>query len=76
MCYACYSSGQSLLASRLLSNNVNIDIRKTISLPVVVVRYETLSLTLKEHSRLRGCLRVLSRMWEEIIQEKIAYSGT
>jgi hypothetical protein len=45
---ACYHSVQSLLSSHLLSRNVKIKIYKTITLPVVLYRYETWSLTLRE----------------------------
>jgi glycerol-3-phosphate O-acyltransferase len=44
---ACYHSVQSLLSSRLLSRNVKVKIRKTISLPVVLYGCETWSLTLR-----------------------------
>jgi hypothetical protein len=44
---------QSLLSSRLLSKNLKIRIYKTINLPVVLYRFETWSLTLREEHRLR-----------------------
>jgi hypothetical protein len=50
---ACYHSVQSLLSSCLLSRNVNVEIYKTIILPVVLYGCETLSLILREEHRLR-----------------------
>jgi ribosomal protein S2 len=50
---ACYHSVQSLLSSRLLSRNVEVNIYKTIILPVVLYGCETWSLTLREEHRLR-----------------------
>jgi hypothetical protein len=50
---ACYHSAQNLLTSCLLSRNLNVKIYKTIILPVVLYRRETLSLTLSEKHRLR-----------------------
>jgi hypothetical protein len=50
---ACYHSVQNLLSSRLLSKNLKIRIFKTIILPEVLYRCETLSLTLREEHRLR-----------------------
>jgi hypothetical protein len=50
---ACYHAVQNLLSSCLLSRNLNIKIYKTIILPVVLYRCETLSLTLREEHRLR-----------------------
>ena len=44
---ACYYSVQNLLCSRLLSKNLNIKIYRTITLPVVLYRCETWSLTLR-----------------------------
>jgi hypothetical protein len=44
---------QNLLSSRLLSKNIKIRIYKSIILPVVLYRYETWSLTLREEHRLR-----------------------
>jgi hypothetical protein len=41
------------LLSRLLSRNVKVKIYKTIIQPVVLYGCETLSLTLREHHRLR-----------------------
>jgi hypothetical protein len=52
------------LSSRLLSKNVKIRIYKTIILSVVLYRYETWSLTLREEHRLRALEnRVLRRMF-------------
>jgi len=48
-----YHSVQNLLSSRLLSKNLNINIYRTIILPVVLYGCETLSLTLQEERRLR-----------------------
>jgi hypothetical protein len=57
---ACYHAVQNLLSSHLLSRNVEIKIYKTVILPVVLYRCETLSLALREEHRLRvlrtGCL--------------------
>jgi hypothetical protein len=50
---AYYHSVQSILSSSLLSRNVKVKIYKTIILPVVLYRCETLSLTLREENRLR-----------------------
>ena len=44
---------QTLLSSRSLSENLKIKMYKTIILPVVLHGRETLSLTLREESRLR-----------------------
>jgi hypothetical protein len=48
-----YHSAQTLLSSRLLSNNLKIRIYKTIILPVVLYGCETWSRTLREEHRLR-----------------------
>ena len=45
---SCYYSVQTLLSSRLLSNNLKIKIHKTIILPVVLYRCKTRSLTIRE----------------------------
>jgi hypothetical protein len=50
---ACYLSVQNLLSSLLLSKNVNIKIYKTIVLPVVLYRCETLFLILRGRDRLK-----------------------
>ena len=50
---ACYHSVQKLLSSSLLSKNLKIKIYRTIILPVVLYRCETLSLTLREEHKLR-----------------------
>jgi hypothetical protein len=50
---ACYHSVQNLLSSMLLSKNLKIKIYRTVILPVVLYGCETLSLTLREESRLR-----------------------
>jgi hypothetical protein len=49
----CYRSVQSLLSSRPLSINIKNKIHKTSVLPVVLYRYETLSLALREEHKLR-----------------------
>jgi hypothetical protein len=50
---ACYHSVQNLLSSRLVSNNIEITICRTIILPVVLYWRETWSLTLREEHRVR-----------------------
>jgi hypothetical protein len=50
---ACYHLVQSLLSSRLLSENLKIRIYKMIILPVVLYGCETWSLTLREEHKLR-----------------------
>jgi hypothetical protein len=61
---ACYHSVQNLLSSRLLSKNVNLRIYKTIILPVVLYRYETWSLAVREEHKLRVLEnRVLRRIF-------------
>ena len=50
---ACYHSVQYLLSSRLLSKNLKIKIYRTISLPVLLYRCETWSLTRREERKLR-----------------------
>ena len=50
---ACYHSVQKLLSSSLLSKNLKIKIYRTIILPVVLYKCETLSLTVREEHRLR-----------------------
>jgi hypothetical protein len=51
--YGCCHSVQKFLFSRLLSENVEIRICKTIIFPVVLYGCETLSLALREEHRLR-----------------------
>jgi hypothetical protein len=61
---ACYHSVQNLLSSLLLSKNVNIEIYKTIILPVVLYRCETLFLILRGRYRLKVLEnRVLRRIF-------------
>jgi hypothetical protein len=61
---ACYHAVQNLLSSRLLPRNVKIIIYKTIILPVLLYRCETLFLTLREEYRLRVFKnRVLRRIF-------------
>jgi len=50
---ACYHLVQNLLSSSLLPKNKKIKIYRTIILPVVLYKYETRSLTLREEHRLR-----------------------
>jgi hypothetical protein len=50
---ACYHSIQSLLSSRLLSRNLKVKIYRTVSLPLVLYRCETWSVTWREELRLR-----------------------
>jgi len=60
---ACYDSVQSLFSSRLLCKNLNIELFKGVSLPVVRYGCETLSLTLKKEGFLRMFTnRVLRRI--------------
>ena len=49
----CYCSVQNLLSACLLSKNIKTEICRTIVLPVVVYRCETLSFTLKAEHRVR-----------------------
>jgi hypothetical protein len=57
-------SVQSLLSSRLLSNNLKIGLYKTIILPVVLYGCDTWSQTLREEHRLRVFKnRVLRRIF-------------
>jgi hypothetical protein len=51
---ACYHSVQKKFSSRLLSKNIKIRIYNTIILPVVLYRFETWSLTLREEYRVRA----------------------
>jgi hypothetical protein len=44
---------QNVLSSSLLSKNINIEIYRTVILPVVLYGYETWSLTLRKECRLR-----------------------
>jgi hypothetical protein len=50
---ACYLSVIDLLSSHPLSKSLNIKIYKTVILPLVLYRFETWSLTLREAYRLR-----------------------
>ena len=49
----CYYSVQNLMSACLLSKNIKIEIYRTIVLPVVLYKCETLSFTIKEDQRLR-----------------------
>jgi hypothetical protein len=49
----CYYSVQNILPFRLMSKNLNIEIYKTVILPVVLYGCETWSLTSGEEHRLR-----------------------
>ena len=61
---ACYHSVQNLVSLRLLSKNLNINIYRTIILPVVYYGCETWSLTLREERKLRVFeSRVLRRIF-------------
>jgi hypothetical protein len=50
---ACYHSVQNLLSSHLLSENIKIIIYKITTLPEVLYRSKTSSLTLRKEHRLR-----------------------
>ena len=50
---ACYHSVQGLLSSRLVSNNLNTKIYRTIVLPVVLYVCEAWSLTAREERMLK-----------------------
>ena len=68
---SCYYSVQTLLSSRLLSNNLKVRIYKTIILQVVLHGCETWSLTLREESRLRVFEnRILRRIFGPKIDAK------
>ena len=49
---ACCHSVQNLLSSHLFSNNIKINIYRTIILHVVLYEFETWSVTLREERRL------------------------
>ena len=71
---AFYNSVQDFLSSCLLSKIIQIEIYRTIILPVVLYGCETWSLTLREERRLRlSENRVLRRIfvpkWDEVIRE-------
>jgi ribonucleotide reductase alpha subunit len=63
---ACYHSIKNLLSSRLLSKNANIKTYNTLILLVLLYKYRSLSLTLREEHRLRvfanRVLRIFGRM--------------
>ena len=62
---ACYYLAQITLSSSLLSKNIQIEIYRTIILPVVLYGCETRSLRLKDGRRLRVFEnRVLGRIFE------------
>ena len=62
---ACYHSGQNILSSSLLSNNIKIKIEVTIILPVFVYGCETSSLTSREEHKLRVFRnRLMRRIFE------------
>ena len=52
---AFYCLVQNLLSSSLLSKNINIEIYRSVILPVVLYGCETWSLKLREECRLRVC---------------------
>jgi hypothetical protein len=61
---ACYYSVQNLLSSRLISKNLKVKIRKTVTLPVALYGCETWSLTFRKEHRLRVSEnRVLRRIF-------------
>ena len=61
---ACYHLVQNLLSSSLLSNNIKIQIHRTIILPVILYGCESWFLTLREEHRLRVFKnRVLRRIF-------------
>jgi hypothetical protein len=71
---ACYHSVQNLLYSGLLLENVKIRIYKTIILPVVLYRCETLFLTLRKERRLwvfedRALMRIFGPKRDEVTGE-------
>jgi hypothetical protein len=72
---ACYHSVHIILPSRLLSENLNIKIYRTIILPVVLYVCETWSLTLREEHRLRvfenRVLRRICRGWRKLHNEEL-----
>ena len=56
-------SVQNLLSSRMLSKNLNIKIRRTIILPVVLSGCETWSLTLREERKLKVFENMMLRIF-------------
>ena len=65
---SCHYSIQTLLSSRLLSNNLKIKIYKTIILPVMLYGCKTWYLSLREERRLRVfeyriLRRIFGRVW-------------
>jgi hypothetical protein len=50
---AYYDTFQNLLSSHLLPKNIKIKINKTIILPIILYRFRTLALTLREEHNLR-----------------------
>jgi hypothetical protein len=69
---ACYHSVQSLLSSRLLPRNVKFKIYKTLSVPVVLYRFEIWSLTLREEHRLRVFENMVLRRIFGLKRDKVA----
>jgi hypothetical protein len=70
---ACYHSGQNLLSSCLLSENIKIKILRTIVLLVDLYECETWSLTLREEHRLsvfenRTLRRIFGPKRDEVIK--------
>jgi hypothetical protein len=61
-----HQSRIKVLSSRLLSKNVKIRIYTTIILPVIMYRFETWSLSLREEHRLR-VLRIFGPKRDEVI---------
>jgi hypothetical protein len=64
----CYHSVHKLLSSRLLSINVNVNMYKTIILPLVLYGCETLSVTLMEA---HGLTILENRVLRRIFRPKI-----
>ena len=64
---------QNLFSSRLLSKKLKIKIYRTIILPVVLYRYETWSLTLREERKLRvfeNIFRIFGPRRDEVTGEQ------
>jgi hypothetical protein len=60
----CCHSLQFLLSSRLLSKNINIEIYKKTTLPVILYGCQTCSLTPRQEHRLRVCENRVLRIFE------------
>ena len=66
---ACYLSVQNVFSSSLLSRNINIQIYRTVILPVLLYGCETWLLTLREERRLRVLRRIFGPKRDEVIGE-------